>query len=528
MHVASCDGAQPSMPCAFPSLCSSSMDCLISQRHGWLTDCHACSCPVHTAGSAAYPSSTHKETKNDFLEGPTFGDIIYQNFIFDIPKVFDIITLWAPANPTLVAKMVGNLFKQQPGYYDDFEQTVQTILEVFTMTASTASAKMNVAQATDLLAYTIDISATIYWFLQVCPEPALDVLIRNEMLLHFANFYESVIPAIEKTFKGDGSIQRLSAAKTKVSTDDQKQMETSKLWLTMAAQNLLQCCYARQAPSSATGSDANIDLCSVLDRVFECENFVADWSNSRPMVGTLKELASLNGIDPMRLEYFVSVAEKLLDADNELHAAAEASLLPSASQSMDSFSTTSASPSTGADSDLTGSIAQVKGLFPDLGDGFVEACLKELTNPEVVIDKLLDNSLPPSLRDLPRDLPRPQRNATPVVQAAMVPGPLTQKFRKDRHNIFDGDEFDLFSGKAVDLSRINQGKKQQENTLDFLNDKSAVRANFNVAIETQYTYEDEYDDTYDDMGGFDTDAKTETLLQPNLNHQVTTFPSCSS
>lgn len=474
-------------------------------------------------------TSTHKETKADFMEPKTFGGIVYDYYLYDIAKIFDIVTIWAPGNVDLVAKMVGNIFKQEPRYYNDLDENMKTIHQVFTMTASSA-AEMNTAQASDLLDYAIDISATMYWFLQVCPQQALDILVKNEMLLHFAKFYESVVPAVEKTFEGGGSggVRLLSAAKTKASPADKKHLKTSKLWLTMAAQNLLQCCYARQVPSVVDGA-AQVDLCSVLDRLFECERFVADWSNSRPMVESLKQLASLNGIEPMRLEYFVSVAEAVVDADNELHDEDESKVsAPPAGARMPPppFSHAGGASSAGAaadDSGLDESIRQVQELFPDLGDGFVKACLKEFTNPEVVIDRLLSDSLPPSLAALPRDMGRAPRKP-PAPQAAMVPGPLLQEFRKGRHNIFDGDEFDLFSGKAVDTSRISMGKKRQASTEDFLNDKSSVRQNMELFLDTQYSdvegeYDDEYDDTYDDIGGFDKDAKTEDLLVPNANHQ---------
>jgi activating signal cointegrator complex subunit 2 len=50
----------------------------------------------------------------------------------------------------------------------------------------------------------------------------------------------------------------------------------------------------------------------------------------------------------------------------------------------------------------------VKDIFPDLGDGFVEACLDYFdSKPEPVLNALLENSIPEALKSVERSLPRP-------------------------------------------------------------------------------------------------------------------------
>jgi activating signal cointegrator complex subunit 2 len=53
-------------------------------------------------------------------------------------------------------------------------------------------------------------------------------------------------------------------------------------------------------------------------------------------------------------------------------------------------------------------ISQVKDLFPELGEGFIEACLDyHNMNTEAVINILLENSIPDRLNDINRSLERP-------------------------------------------------------------------------------------------------------------------------
>ena len=58
--------------------------------------------------------STYKESKQDFMSPEFFSRIIYENFIFDIPKLLDICSIFIRANRRLVEKLVGSLFKIQP------------------------------------------------------------------------------------------------------------------------------------------------------------------------------------------------------------------------------------------------------------------------------------------------------------------------------------------------------------------------------------------------------------------------------
>ncbi|XP_023216594.1 activating signal cointegrator 1 complex subunit 2-like [Centruroides sculpturatus] len=76
-----------------------------------------------------------------------------------------------------------------------------------------------------------------------------------------------------------------------------------------------------------------------------------------------------------------------------------------------------------------------------------------------------------------------------------------------RKNIYDNDEFDVFSTDKIDKSRIHKGKREDK-LLDInivlKQDKNAsalreIYQKYDVIEETDDTlYEDEYDDTYDD------------------------------
>ncbi|KAG0362182.1 hypothetical protein BGZ54_008749 [Gamsiella multidivaricata] len=154
-------------------------------------------------------------------------------------------------------------------------------------------------------------------------------------------------------------------------------------------------------------------------------------------------------------------------------------------------------------------ISQLQDLFPDLGDGFLEACLITFKDdPEVVTMRLLEEDLPSDLAMMDRStarsmFQRPQSDPTSMELVRVSPSveQEEQDLLSSRRNIFDGDEFDVFSGKVVDKSKVSRGKKGPADVEVVLDDKTFVtqhKSSILQAVESMY--DDEYDDTYDSMG----------------------------
>ncbi|NWU14191.1 ASCC2 protein, partial [Cephalopterus ornatus] len=136
---------------------------------------------------------------------------------------------------------------------------------------------------------------------------------------------------------------------------------------------------------------------------------------------------------------------------------------------------------------------------------------------EQVINNILEDKLVPHLNKLDR---RMQRQLKPD------PTPLVTS----RYNVFQNDEFDVFSRDSVDVSRIQKGKRREKDTTrSLVNDKSLVLeqrerySQYRVVVEElplgpgqaqpYGDYEDEYDDTYDgnQVGANDADSDDELI-----------------
>ena len=69
--------------------------------HLWVTSCFV-PCVWYLL-----PSSYHSQ--ENFLTPTVFGEIIYENFLFDIPKILDLCVLFGKGNTQLLHKMIGRL-----------------------------------------------------------------------------------------------------------------------------------------------------------------------------------------------------------------------------------------------------------------------------------------------------------------------------------------------------------------------------------------------------------------------------------
>ena len=145
-------------------------------------------------------------------------------------------------------------------------------------------------------------------------------------------------------------------------------------------------------------------------------------------------------------------------------------------------------------------VSQVKDLFPDLGSGFILKLLDKYDdNVEQVTAHLLDDSLPPHLRDLDRSEQAPAFEGTQETNieglAPRSTPPPPKPFIPDRRNVFDDDELDRLE---LDTDRLHIGKKKDKPSEGQLN-KAAIL----LALAAFDSDDDERDDTYDveDVGG---------------------------
>uniref|UniRef100_H3DD27 Activating signal cointegrator 1 complex subunit 2 n=1 Tax=Tetraodon nigroviridis TaxID=99883 RepID=H3DD27_TETNG len=490
--------------------------------------------------------ATHKESKDNFITPAVFGEIIYDNFLFDIPKILDLCVLFGKGNSQLLHKMIENIFTQQPSYYGDLEKTVPTVLQVFDtilekcglrcegatalepMKLSTQKQPtpltMSQQELTDLILYLCDSTTTIHAFLDIFPA-ACSTFHSYGFLSRLSSFYETAVPDLEKAVKKrnfDNKSQFREELWNRLSHSCRKMVEMAHLLL---HHTFLQ-------PILEGGENMQTCAEEVLQHYTSFltdKRFVCDYDEQFPIaddVSLLQQAMPL--IDETRTSYLLQGVQSAWDSvgQRKPQNQAEHKSPPSVARQGGAAAASSSSfklqedqvhreadvmgaEALGAVCSLSGAevdslLSAIKDLLPDLGDGFLLACLQEYDyNSETVINNILEDHLSPALTKLDRAMPRPVTEDLPDVL-------------NNRSSVFDDDEFDVFRRDQVDMSRIWKGKRKGLSAQEMLNDKQHVaeqKARYqtydtvvdetvmepgeNAAAYGLDDYDDEYDDTYD-------------------------------
>ncbi|XP_060048840.1 activating signal cointegrator 1 complex subunit 2 isoform X2 [Erinaceus europaeus] len=485
--------------------------------------------------------STHKESKDHFFSPSAFGEILYNNFLFDIPKILDLCVLFGKGNSLLLQKMIGNIFTQQPSYYDDLDNAMPTILQGFSHILQHCGLQGDGASATpqkleepgrltpshmpllelkDIILYLCDTCTTLWAFLEIFPQ-ACQTFQKHDFCCRLASFYETAVPELES------AIRKRQLEDSRLLGDLWRRLSHSrKKLLDIFHIILYHICLLPILESGCNGVQGFV------------EEFLQVFS---PLLQEKR--------DEMRAAYILQAVESSwegVDRRKALQATA-----PPAAQEPEGAVGTEEEPA-GATSapvwkpeeeqslgaaaqgppvcgvELDSLISQVRDLLPELGEGFILACLQHCGyDPEHVINDVLEGRLHPALDQLDRSLQR------------QVP-PDTTPLLSSRHNVFQNDEFDVFSRDSVDLSRVHKGRRQAQDVRSLLNDKREVAAQrqryeqYRVVVEEVPLepgedpsfrgddYEDEYDDTYDgsQVGANDADSDELVSRRPFTIPQV--------
>ncbi|XP_065745411.1 activating signal cointegrator 1 complex subunit 2 isoform X8 [Phocoena phocoena] len=474
-------------------------------------------------------------------------------------KILDLCVLFGKGNSPLLQKMIGNIFLQQPSYYNDLDETMPTILQVFSNILQHCGLQGDGACATpqkleergrltpsdmpllelkDIVLYLCDTCTTLWAFLDIFPL-ACPTFQKHDFCYRLASFYEIAIPELES------AIKKRRLEDSKLLGDLWQRLSHSRKKLLEIFHILLnQICLLPVLESSCDNIQGFIEeFLQIFSSLLQEKRFLRDYDVLFPVADDISLLQQASSaLDETRTAYILQAVESawegvdrrkatnakdppVAENPNGVVVAAEAvsrpSSLPQNSEEEECLGAAAAPGPAVCGVELDSLISQVKDLLPDLGEGFILACLEHYSyDPEQVINNILEGRLAPALSQLDRGLDRQVKpDLTPLLAS--------------RHNIFQNDEFDVFSRDSVDLSRVHKGRstRKEESARSLLNDKREVVAQrrryeqYSVVAEevpvqpgedSPYRsddYEDEYDDTYDgnQVGANDADSDDELI-----------------
>uniref|UniRef100_A0A8C1EH29 Activating signal cointegrator 1 complex subunit 2 n=1 Tax=Cyprinus carpio carpio TaxID=630221 RepID=A0A8C1EH29_CYPCA len=380
--------------------------------------------------------ATHKESKENFITPAVFAEIIYNNYLFDIPKILDLCVLFGKGNSQLLHKMIENIFTQQPSYYGDLNETLPSIIQVFDIilqkcgiqsenTGNSQPLKLNAnkcltaiampeEELADLVLYMCDTCTTIHSFLDTFPE-ACSTFKQHNFLNRLSSFYEMAVPDLEKAVKKRNFNKSLQE-------DMWRRISHSRKKMVEIAHLLLQhTCLQPILEGSENMVSYVEDLLQNFTAFLQEKRFLADYDEQFPIADDISLLQqAFPHLDDTRTSYLLQGVESSWESVGK-----KRSFPSSANHSAGAKSKTgrdlAVSQKEGAGvledreelrgvegavctltaGELESLLSSIRDLLPDLGEGFILACLEEYGyNSELVINNILEDKLSPSLDKL--------------------------------------------------------------------------------------------------------------------------------
>ncbi|KAI8896146.1 hypothetical protein BC833DRAFT_622385 [Globomyces pollinis-pini] len=381
----------------------------------------------------------------------------------------------------------------------------------------------------------IELFDTISLFISTATSPSIHALSDSSPLLLFNNTYDAI------NMLNDLSDEVKSTCVTLKKTI----LKTCNTWIEFCYWKPIELLLKDDIKNLNELDSTFNEICDVLLKLFDLNQvsepveylvdapFLLDLEITHFVSKALKSYIDKLDIDKTRVEYMVISFDHLVtfSGNSEVQRKLQAELFNTDISRVDSPLKETIKMDSENEIEKLTQISAVHDLFPDLGEGFIEACLVAFKDSETVIMKLLEDELPDYLRKLDKTMPRTnvlQNNMAfksveddeiSLVEVASDHDTQTDEIVEvpdllaERRNIFDGDKYDIFAGQKLNPDTFHIGKEEK-----FVDDE-ADRRRFieeqkQLILASQYEEDDEYDDTYDGSdiklsGNYEEDSQKE-------------------
>ncbi|XP_067937663.1 activating signal cointegrator 1 complex subunit 2-like [Watersipora subatra] len=475
-------------------------------------------------------TSCKESVEYRFTDG-VYGSILYDNYILDIPKLIDICTLFGGANHDLIVKMIANVFNYQPLYLKDVKQAVPTLIKLFKdlveklsddkliepRDLSISEHRSADGDLLDVSLYASDMPHSLNSFLQVYPPACLPF--HQPSTYHVLSvFYEDVLcKLLDQLDSSTLSIecQQKAYQRLTIAQDDIISLFRLILYTSTLGQIIT------ESLSRESSQQLVQDYYDVLTDCLGNIRFIGRYAGKFSYEDDLEIISNLNlPSDTMRQSFIrdgLLAALSQEETEKAKFSKDEEPSITSSAQQPTTAHMTDLEASGGAagnpsatETTSSGATSLITELFPDLGAGFIELCMKYYHSTEEFVSALLEDNLPPSLQELDRSLPV---------------APEERSLVNSRKNVFDNDEFDVFRRTTVDTSKMHRGKrverlsnpdtaqKDKIKELVIASEELSLHKNGGGTTFDGDIYDDEYDDTYDanEVGADDADEVVELM-----------------
>ncbi|CAH0679965.1 unnamed protein product [Chilo suppressalis] len=474
---------------------------------------------------------TNKESKSEWMSKEFMANLIYDNFIFTIPIIWDICLVYGVDNNRHVARLLESIFTIQPKYETDAAAAITFVKEAFKYIIvqvnqdydseeppnlpetfkgfseirrppnTKGPEKLTFNCLKDLVIHMLDTAMTLRVFVEVYPD-SVKIFKKTNFINCIVQLYEYGVPLLYEKLQEVGDPTSVTSVEVEAFIDSAR-AELIDIFREALAVH-------KNAIFSGQGNvstHVELYLSLIMDGLSE-RLLMRDYHACYPLQDDIDALKqAYPQIDPVKTDFILQAIYCNLDENAPENGMMNYNSEPITNGHVETIENGVADgPGTSRENEIPDSvreeslISEVKDILPHLGDGYILKCLQHYGfNAARVINSILEDNLAEPLKGLDQNMP-------------IIPeDPVDKKYLEtgiQRLNVFDGDEFDIMTRDDVDLSRVHVGKRrtQYKDLKDMLDDKTAVKkladiySKYNLVCDEEAMYSDEYDDTYDSDG----------------------------
>jgi len=354
--------------------------------------------------------STPKESATCFITPQVFGELIYSNFLFDIPRIMDLCCLYGNnQNQPLLKKLVESVFKHQENYLNDLVEVATVITEVLDKVEDAINDKeeqkissnplieMKESKFSDIIIYISDIFSTLSIFIG-------DIFPKATHSFFEAGIIEKIVLFYSLTKRlGDALIDRSENLNEEKTINLLAHIQIAKKSIISFGRSIIYNEFVQPIIEITKEDNKSKDMATVehlaftyiyvLHSLLDEEIFVKELNRSNSITEDIKallkaypDLTNIPLCDEVLKKFNVEKKPK--------------KVLSKVKSSKRLSKTTE---NTDEDFELASSASIITDIFPHLQMSFVKKCLLHYNrDTERLTQDLLENNLPPHLQDTNR------------------------------------------------------------------------------------------------------------------------------
>ncbi|GLV44807.1 uncharacterized protein CBL_14622 [Carabus blaptoides fortunei] len=436
---------------------------------------------------------TPMESEDKFITPAYLGKMLYDNRIITNAILWDLARIFGYSNGENLAGMIKLILEIAPELVKELEVSLSCFNNIFVAVTNAAYEcdNLNERQLSNITGLLYDTAVSINMFLRLSPT-FVQICINEKFYNKIIHMYDAELPNLYSTLYHV------------LPTNDHTafgELDKSRIEFLESCHRLCSYCLDIMLQSQTETIDQQntwIDkYLDIIESSLSQKVFLIDFDAVYPISQDIEILSAIcTNIDHTRFNNITKMLTeaKMKETNNHIN---EDTDIPAEAYNYEDIIVPE-------DVMLESKISEVKEVFPDLGEGFIERCLVsyDLDSQQVTM-AILEDNLPPEIAELDRSLPR----IPPETEHEFEPTPGTS------------------AQDSVTFGFIGKKPSEYKDLADMLNDKLHVKeqkkrfTNYSLLPEEQDMYDDDYDDSNNGPVFLVMDRDTDDMqnLLPNRN-----------